>query len=73
VRAPAEVFAVLFVYLIGAAGMLGYVFVGNRGRGAAAFMLVLLTLSFLLILDIDRPTMGGCAKTRRRWSSWRPR
>ncbi len=59
VRVPAEVFAVLFVYLIGTAGVLGYVFVGNRGRGAAAFMLLLLTLSFLLILDIDRPTMGG--------------
>lgn len=58
VRVPAEVFAVLFVYLIGTAGVLGYVFVGNRGRGAAAFMLLLLTLSFL-ILDIDRPTMGG--------------
>lgn len=58
-RVPAEVFFVLFVYLIVTAGVLGYVFVGNRGRGAAAFMLVLLTLSLLLILDIDRPNKGG--------------
>lgn len=58
-RVPAEVFFVLFVYLIVTAGVLGYVFVGNRGRGAAAFMLALLTLSLLLILDIDRPNKGG--------------
>lgn len=58
-RVPTEVFVVLFVYLIVTAGVLGYVFVGNRGRGAAGFMLLLLTLSLLLILDIDRPTKGG--------------
>ncbi len=58
-RVPAEVFFVLFVYLVVTAGVLGYVFVGSRGRGAAAFMLALLTLSLLLILDIDRPNKGG--------------
>ena len=58
-RVPTEVFVVLFIYLIVTAGVLGYVFVGNRGRGAAIFMLLLLTLSLLLILDIDRPTKGG--------------
>lgn len=63
-RVPAEVFFVLFVYLIVTAGVLGYVFVGNRGRGAAAFMLALLTLSLLLILDIDRPTRGGIRESQ---------
>ena len=58
-RVPTEVFVVLFIYLIVTAGVLGYVFVGNRGRGAAGFMLLLLTLSLLLILDIDRPNKGG--------------
>lgn len=58
-RVPTEVFFVLFVYLIVTGGVLGYVFVGNRGRGAAIFMLLLLTLSLLLILDIDRPNKGG--------------
>lgn len=58
-RVPTEVFVVLFIYLIVTAGVLGYVFVGNRGRGAAGFMLLLLTLSLLLILDIDRPIKGG--------------
>ncbi len=59
VRVPTVVFGVLSFYLVVTAGVLGYVFVGSRGRGAAAIMLVLLTLSLLLILDIDRPTTGG--------------
>ena len=63
-RVPSEVFFVLFVYLIVTAGVLGYVFVGNRGRGAAIFMLVLLTLSLLLILDIDRPNKGGIRESQ---------
>lgn len=63
-RVPSEVFFVLFVYLIVTAGVLGYVFVGTRGRGAAIFMLVLLTLSLLLILDIDRPNKGGIRESQ---------
>ncbi len=63
-RVPSEVFFVLFVYLVVTAGVLGYVFVGNRGRGAAIFMLVLLTLSLLLILDIDRPNKGGIRESQ---------
>jgi hypothetical protein len=58
-RVPAEVFLVLFVYLVTAAGVLGYVLREIRGRIAGGFLLVLLTLSFLLIIDIDRPTSGG--------------
>ena len=56
---PTEVFAVLLIYLVGTAGVLGYVLTERRGRLAAGFLLVLLTLSQILIIDIDRPTMGG--------------
>jgi hypothetical protein len=55
---PREVFAVLLIYLIGTAAVLGYALRSRRGLSAAAFLLVLLTLSQLLILDIDRPTTG---------------
>lgn len=64
VHVPTEVFVVLVVYLIVTAGVLGYVFHGARGRGAAAFMLVLLSMSLLLIIDIDRPTRGGVRESQ---------
>jgi hypothetical protein len=56
---PGSVFVVLFIYLIVTAGVLGYVLTGARGRAVAAFMLVLLMLSLVLVIDIDRPTRGG--------------
>lgn len=58
-RVPTEVFAVLVGYLIMTAGVLGYVLVGARGRAAAGFMLILLAAALLLIIDIDRPVLGG--------------
>jgi hypothetical protein len=64
-RVPAEVFVVLFVYLVTTAGVLGYVLRGYRGRLAAGFLLFLLTLSLLLIIDIDRPTGGGIVESQR--------
>jgi hypothetical protein len=57
-RVPTSVFFVLFVYLIVTAGLMGYVFVGQRGRVTAAFWLALLTLFLLLVFDIDRPNSG---------------
>jgi hypothetical protein len=58
-RVPAEVFVVLFIYLFVTAGVLGYVLKGKRGRMSAVFLLGLLTLSLLLIIDVDRPVAGG--------------
>jgi len=58
-RVPAEVFVVLFIYLFVTAGVLGYVLKGKRGRMSAVFLLGLLTLSLLLIIDVDRPLVGG--------------
>ncbi|HEY2356372.1 MAG TPA: hypothetical protein VGH86_02900 [Phenylobacterium sp.] len=56
---PSEVFLVLAVYFVVTAVVLGYVLTGFRGRVAAGFLLVLMVMSLLLILDIDRPTLGG--------------
>jgi hypothetical protein len=62
---PTEVFAVLLIYLVGTAGVLGYVLRSRRGLFAAAFLLVLLTMSQLLILDIDRPTTGSIQESQK--------
>jgi hypothetical protein len=62
---PTEVFAVLLVYLIVTAGVLGYVLSAQRGRLAASFLMGLLTLSLLLIIDIDRPISGGIHESQR--------
>ena len=58
-RIPSEVFVVLFVNLVIGASVLGYVLRRPRGRISAAFLLFLFTLALMLIVDIDRPTLGG--------------
>ncbi|HXG80237.1 MAG TPA: hypothetical protein VNJ05_00385 [Sphingomicrobium sp.] len=57
---PTRIFDVLFIYTLVSAAVLGFV-VGDGGRGrklAAALLLWLYTMSFVLILDIDRPRAG---------------
>lgn len=56
---PAEVFLLLLIYQFVAAGVIGYVLVGDRGRQSAAFLFMLFGLSLLLVIDLDRPTDGG--------------
>lgn len=63
-RVPSLVFAVLVVYLVMTSAVLGYALVGRRRRLAAGFTLALLASSFLLILDIDRPRMGGVQESQ---------
>jgi hypothetical protein len=63
-RVPPSVFGVLFLYILITAGVLGYVLTGPRGRAAAAFLYVLLTMSQLLIIDIDRPTAGRITESQ---------
>lgn len=57
-RVPEQVFLVLWIYLVASAGALGYEIGLERGSLVAAFVLVLLTLSLMLIGDINRPTSG---------------
>jgi hypothetical protein len=61
---PTVVLAVLLFYLIGTAGVLGFVLAAGRAQLAASFLLVLLTLSLLLVIDIDRPTIGGIRESQ---------
>lgn len=57
-KVPSAVYAVLFIYFMVAAAILGYVLTGFWSRLAAVFLFVLFTLSLLLIIDIDRPLVG---------------
>ncbi|WHO40347.1 DUF4239 domain-containing protein [Sphingobium sp. AP49] len=59
VRVPTEVFLVLWVYVAVTAGIMGYARSQTQGRVLAGLLFVLLTMSYMLILDIDRPGMGG--------------
>ena len=63
-RVPPEVFAALLVYMVVAAGVLGYVVRGVALRVAGGLLLALLTLSLSLIIDIDRPSMGGVVESQ---------
>jgi hypothetical protein len=55
---PGEVLGLLLIYQLVAAGVVGYVLSGDRGRQSAAFLFLLFGLSLLVIIDLDRP-IGG--------------
>jgi hypothetical protein len=61
---PTPVFAALLIYLLVTAALLGYVLLAWRTRIAGAITLALLTLSFVLVIDIDRPTSGTIRETQ---------
>lgn len=61
---PSAVFVVLFVYLVGTAGVLGHVLTGTLGRLSSGFLMALFILSLLLVIDIDRPTVGGVLESQ---------
>ncbi len=56
---PAEVFLMLVIYQVIAAGVLGFVLGGSRTRTTAALLLLLFGGSLILVIDIDRPDSGG--------------
>ena len=58
-RVPAEVLVVLAVYIVVTSGVLGYVLTGFRGKIAGIFLIALLTIALSLIIDLDRPNLGG--------------
>jgi hypothetical protein len=64
-RVPVEVFAVLAIYMVAAAFVLGYVLRGQVVSFAAGTLLGLFTLALVLIIDIDRPTGGGIFENQR--------
>lgn len=63
-RVPTIVFVVLVIYVVVTAGMLGYVRVTSQGLAAAGFLFALVTMSLMLILDIDRPAGGAIRESQ---------
>jgi hypothetical protein len=61
---PAEVLIILSIYIVVTAGALGYVLTGLRGQLAGAFLITLLTFSLALIIDLERPTVGGIVESQ---------
>ncbi|OYU69422.1 MAG: hypothetical protein CFE28_05040 [Alphaproteobacteria bacterium PA2] len=58
---PERLLGMLLLYVVLSAVMLGYVLEsgGQRHRGPATVLLILLTIAITLILDVDRPLSGG--------------
>jgi hypothetical protein len=61
---PTEVLVVLSIYIIVTGGVLGYVLTGTRGQIAGAFLVTLLIFSLGLIIDLERPTVGGIVESQ---------
>jgi hypothetical protein len=64
IRVPFEVYVVLLGYLISVAGVLGYEIEKGRSTFVACFVLSLMTISLLLVIDIDRPGSGGIQESQ---------
>lgn len=64
VRVPHEVYLVLFIYVIAAAGLHGFTLMGRLERYSTVFLFLLLTLCLMLIIDIDRPASGGIEESQ---------
>lgn len=60
-RLPASIGAILGLYALISAAMLGYVVAraGGRQRAASVLLFMMVTLSFILIEDLDRATDGA--------------
>ena len=55
---PGEVFLLLFVYQLVAAGVVGHRLTGRRGRQGAAFLFFLFGLSVMVVIDLNRAVTG---------------
>ena len=63
-RIPYEVYLVLLGYLISVAGLLGYEMDKGHSTFIGCFVLTLMTVSLLLVIDIDRPGSGGIQESQ---------
>ena len=60
---PIRVHVVLLIYAIVTSFVLGFVFAGAREHLAAAALFALVTMSMVLIIDLDRPVGGRIAES----------
>lgn len=61
---PEEVFWVLIVYVLVAAAIIGYIVRSRSNFHLACVMHVLIVMSLMLIIDIDRPVAGGIRESQ---------
>ncbi|WP_313442159.1 hypothetical protein [Novosphingobium sp.] len=61
---PEEVFWVLIVYVLVAAAIIGYTVRSRSSFHLACVMHVLVIMSLMLIIDIDRPAVGGIRESQ---------
>ncbi|MDV5822390.1 bestrophin-like domain [Sphingobium naphthae] len=61
---PEEVFWVLIVYVLVAAAIIGYIVRSRSNFHLACVMHVLIVMSLMLIIDIDRPAAGGIRESQ---------
>ncbi len=61
---PEEVFWVLIVYVLVAAALIGYIMRTRSSFYLACVMHVLVVMSLMLIIDIDRPAAGGIRESQ---------
>ena len=62
---PSRVIAFLIVYMIVTAGVLGFQTTSRKPLVMGATLLLLLSMSAVLILDLDRPTEGAIRESQR--------
>lgn len=61
---PGLVMAMLYVFLVAAAAIVGFVLSGRRQRMIAIVMLLLLTFAISIIVDLNSPTSGSIRESQ---------
>jgi hypothetical protein len=61
---PSAIMVLLTIYIVITAGVLGYVLTGARRQFAGGTLIALLTLWFMLIVDLERPTGGNIQESQ---------
>lgn len=68
---PPRVYLILLIYTAISAVVLGYACAYSRQTAVNTILFVLLTLSLVLIIDLDRPTSGGIRESQKAMESVR--
>lgn len=61
---PTTVLVVLSVYIVVTGGVMGYVLTGLRGQVAGSFLITMLIVCLAMIVDLERPTVGGIVESQ---------
>jgi len=61
---PTAVLVVLSIYVVVTGAVMGYVLTGFRGQVAGSFLITLLIVCLAVIVDLERPTVGGIVESQ---------